>query len=214
MTAAGEHEPSMRRDALLNRHRILDAAVVAVHREGANVPMATVAAEAGVGVGTLYRRFPTREALLDALTHRSFVVVLDNARAAEAADGTGLDRLGHFLDRTIERRDDLVLPLHHGQEITSDATRSVRDEVHRALQRIVDRGRRDGSLRDDVTPGDVIVFGAMLAQPLPATTGWDVIAHRLERIYLDGLGARARTSSSGPDRPPRATHPPPAGGHR
>ncbi|MDT7582051.1 MAG: hypothetical protein QOK35_3315, partial [Pseudonocardiales bacterium] len=91
--------------------------------------------------------------------------------------------------------DDLVLPLHHGQEITTDATRSVRTDVHRTLQRIVDRGRRDGSLRDDVTPGDVIVFGAMLARPLPATTDWDVIAHRLKRIHLDGLAAGAGTSS-------------------
>ena len=46
-----------------------------------------------------------------------------------------------------------------------------------------------------MTPGDVIVFGAVLAQPLPATTGWDVIAHRLKRIYLDGLAAQGGTSS-------------------
>lgn len=180
----------MRRDALVNQQRILAAAVVAVHREGPQVPMATVAADAGVGVGTLYRRFPTREALLDALTRRSFGVVLDNARAAEAVSGTGLDCLGRFLDRTIDRRDDLVLPLHGGPDITTAATRSVRAEVHRTLQRIVDRGRRDGSLRDDATPGDVVVFGAVLAQPLPATADWDAVAHRLKDVYLDGLAAR------------------------
>jgi AcrR family transcriptional regulator len=179
----------LRRDARTNQQRILAAATVAVHREGPRVPMATVAAEAGVGVGTLYRRFPTREALLDALTRRSFLLVLDSARAAEARDGTGLGALRHFLDRTIAGRDDLVLPLHGGPAITTDATRAVQSEVHRTLQRVVDRGRRDGSVRDDATPQDVVLFGAMLAQPQPTAADRDRVARRMAAVYVDGLAA-------------------------
>ncbi len=179
--------PPLRRDARTNQQRILAAATVAVHREGPRVPMATVAADAGVGVGTLYRRFPTREALLDALTRRSFVLVLDHARAAEARDGTGLSALRHFLDRTIAARDDLVLLLHGGPAVSTDATRAVQSEVHRTLQRIIDRGRRDGSVRDDATPQDVVYFGAVLAQPLPTAADWDRIARRMATVYLDGL---------------------------
>ena len=62
----------LRSDALANRERVLAAAVTAVLREGCQVPMATIAAAAGVGIGTLYRCYPTCEALLEALTLRAF----------------------------------------------------------------------------------------------------------------------------------------------
>src|ERR1700722_17709827 len=61
-----------RRDAELNRERVLAAAVSAMLRHGRNVPLATIAAEAGVGVGTLYRGYADREALLHALEHRAY----------------------------------------------------------------------------------------------------------------------------------------------
>jgi AcrR family transcriptional regulator len=184
-------EPTLRRDAQLNQQRILAAAAAVVHRDGPHVPMAVVAAAAGVGIGTLYRRYPNREALLDALTRRSFRLVLDNARAAAAWPGTGLDALAHFFGLTIASRGELILPLHGGPDLVTDATRSVRDEVHRTLQEIVDRGRRDGTVRADATTRDVVYFGALLAQPLAAAEGWDDIAHRLKQVYVDGLAARS-----------------------
>ena len=184
-------EPTLRRDAQLNQQRILAAAAAVVHRDGPHVPMAVVAAAAGVGIGTLYRRYPNREALLDALTRRSFRLVLDNARAAAAWPGTGLDALAHFFGLTIASRGELILPLHGGPDPVTEATRSVRDEVHRTLQEIVDRGRRDGTVRADATTRDVVYFGALLAQPLAAAEGWDDIAHRLQQVYVDGLAARS-----------------------
>jgi AcrR family transcriptional regulator len=182
---------ALRRDAWRNQQRILAAAITAVHREGPRVPMATVAADAGVGIGTLYRRFPTRDALLDALTHRSFQLVLDNAHTAETAGSNGLDCLDLFLDTTISHRDQLLLPLHGGPDITENSTRALRTQVHQTLQRIIERGRQDGSIRNDATPPDVIVFGAMLAQPPPKISDWDHTARRLKRIYVDGLAARS-----------------------
>jgi len=59
-----------RRDAEANRERVLAAAAAAMLREGRTVPLATIAAEAGVGVGTLYRRYADRQALLHALEYR------------------------------------------------------------------------------------------------------------------------------------------------
>src|SRR3954462_8195482 len=75
-----------RSDAAANRDRILAAATIAVRRDGERVPMATIAEEAGVGIGTLYRHYPTRPALLAALTVRSFDLVLQHARAAAQSD--------------------------------------------------------------------------------------------------------------------------------
>src|ERR1700722_14975447 len=77
----------LRSDAAANRERILAAATIAVRRDGERVPMATIAAEAGVGIGTLYRHYPTRPALLAALTVRSFHLVLDHEHAPAHAEG-------------------------------------------------------------------------------------------------------------------------------
>ena len=68
-----------RSDAAANRERILAAAAIAVRRDGERVPMARIADEAGVGIGTLYHHYPTRSALLAALTLRSFNLVLQHA---------------------------------------------------------------------------------------------------------------------------------------
>src|SRR5207249_1332901 len=64
-----------RRDGTVNRERVLAAAAVAIKREGEKVPLATIASDARVGVGTLYRHYPTREALLAALADRSYRIV-------------------------------------------------------------------------------------------------------------------------------------------
>jgi hypothetical protein len=76
----------LRSDAAANRERILAAATIAITRAGEKVPMATIADQAGVGIGTLYRHFPTRPALLAALTMRSFELVLQHARTAALSD--------------------------------------------------------------------------------------------------------------------------------
>jgi AcrR family transcriptional regulator len=72
-----------RSDAARNHEALVRAATAAVHREGTHVAMATIAADAGVGIGTLYRHFRTREDLLNSLAHRSFEQVLSNVQAAE-----------------------------------------------------------------------------------------------------------------------------------
>jgi len=175
----------LRRDALANQERVLAAAVTTMLRHGQNVPMATIAAEAGVGVATLYRRYATREALLEALTERSFRLVLEVAVEAASHAGSGLEAVSWFLDRTLEHRAELVLPLHGGPTDLPAGTVVVRAAVHRALGLLLARGREDGSVRADVTPADVVVFGAMIAQPL--APGWERAARRQKALFLRGL---------------------------
>ena len=103
--------------------------------------MGTIAAEAGVGIGTLYRRYPNREALLEALTLRAFRLVLRCAEDAETLNEPGLATLSSFLDCVISHADQLVLPLHGGPVPTAAETLAIRSRVHQALQRILDRGR-------------------------------------------------------------------------
>jgi AcrR family transcriptional regulator len=193
-TDANRSQPrELRRDATANRDRLLAAAAAAIRRDGAAVPLATVAHEAGVGVGTLYRRYPSREALLAALTQRSFQIVLDLAQNAVDSGGSAIERLRRFIDQTIEHGPELVLPLHGGPVSLDPDTVALRIKVHAILDEILSLGHQDGTIRPDVAPFEIIVFGALLAQPLPHVPNWKSMARRQAAIYFDGLG-RAGTS--------------------
>ncbi len=177
----------MRSDATANRERILAAATAAVRREGERVPMATIAAEAGVGIGTLYRHYPTRAALLSALTMNSFSVVLEQATvAADSPDPAPLV-LARFLGQTIAARDRFILPFHGGPDIQEEEILAVRAEIRRLLAEVLERGRQEGSIRPDVTPLDIIITGAMLAQPLPNVANWDELASRHVQTFVAGI---------------------------
>jgi AcrR family transcriptional regulator len=190
MAIAREPRPrEQRSDAARNHEALVQAATTAVHREGPHVALATIAADAGVGIATLYRHFRTREDLLNFLARRSFDQVLANVLAAENDGTTGSDALRRFIEAAIVQRNELVLPLHGGPPVTAPETLAVRDQVHRAVQRIIDRGRTDGTISQDVTPRDVVTFGAMLAQPRQPDPEWDATCRRLLATYLDGLRA-------------------------
>jgi AcrR family transcriptional regulator len=177
----------LRSDAAANRERVLAAAAVAVKREGEGVPMATIASDAGVGIGTVYRHFPARAALLAALALRSYRIVAGHAHAAAASLQPAPAALAHFFEQTISARDDLILPLHGGPVSIDENTVALRTEIRELLEQVLARGRRDGTVRPDVTAVDIIITGAMLAQPLPHTADWGHLARRQAQIYVAGL---------------------------
>jgi AcrR family transcriptional regulator len=156
--------------------------------------MATIADAAGVGIGTVYRHFPTRAALLAALSYRAYGLVLDHARAAASADRPAADAIARFLAQTIAARDDLILPLHGGPVLLDAQTLALRNEIRELLEQVLTRGRRDRSIRADVTATDIIIMGAMLAQPLAHVSDWDRLAQRQAAIYVAGLGATPSSS--------------------
>jgi AcrR family transcriptional regulator len=186
----------LRRDAVANQERVLAAAVAVMLREGRQAPMATIAAEAGLGVGTLYRRYPNREALLDALTFRSFTLLLEVAQQAESREPSALMCLSWWWDRVIDQRDQLVLPLGGGPPAVGAQTLAVRSQLHESLRRLLERGQREGSIRADVGIRDVILFGAMLVTPPPGAGDWARVARRQKEIYLDGLSQSRRSAPS------------------
>jgi AcrR family transcriptional regulator len=179
----------LRSDAAANRERILAAATIAVRRDGERVPMATIADEAGVGIGTLYRHYPTRLALLAALTLRSFHLVRQHAHTAALSDAPAPAALQQFFERTIAARNEFVLPFHGGPVIDDERIVALRTEIRNLLEQVLARGRRDRTIRPDATPIDIIITGAMLAQPLPHSRDWDQLARRLARIFVAGLAA-------------------------
>jgi AcrR family transcriptional regulator len=177
----------MRSDAHRNREQVARAAVAALHRDGLAVPMATIAAEAGVGVGTLYRHFPTREHLLEELTCRSFRRMLDHLVRAGEMGGTATDALRHFLTAVVRDRADLLLPSTGGPAVATDRTRAVQSDLHDAIKQLIRRGVEDGTILREVDVWDVAWLGATLAQPGRADPSWDAICLRLLDTYLAGL---------------------------
>jgi AcrR family transcriptional regulator len=180
-----------RKDAAANRERVLDAATELVRRDGEKVPMAHIAARAGVGVGTVYRHFATREDLLGALVHRSFGLALDNARAAAAHPGSALEGVRLFFLATLRDRQRFVLPLHGGPPVFTPATRQRQADVRTVLRSLLERGQTAGELRADLTPEDLILATSLLSRPLPGTGDWERLARRQIELMIHGLGPTA-----------------------
>jgi AcrR family transcriptional regulator len=181
-------ERQMRSDAQRNRERLAHAAVRAVHREGPTVPMATIAADAGVGVGTLYRHFSTRDDLHDELTYRSFGLMLEHIRHARAVADTATATFRTFLTAVIRDRNDMLLPASGGPPVSSQRTRAVQRQLHEEIEAVIALGAEDGTIRREVNVSDIAWLGATLAQPGRIGNAWDAICRRLLDTYLAGLG--------------------------
>jgi AcrR family transcriptional regulator len=186
-----------RRDAVHNRELLLDSAQRLLRERGTKVTSLAITEGAGLAAGTLYRHFPTREDLLAALSERSFGVALEHAREAAESDRPAPEALLTFLERTIERREELLMmPLHGGPIPLRETAQELRAAIRAALDRVLARGRGEGSLRPDFSSEDVILFGALLAQALPQAPDWEEAARRQAAIYVRGL--QADGTSGGP----------------
>lgn len=190
LATGGQPARPLRRDAAQNQERVLAAAAAKFGREGREVSMAAIAQEAGVGVGTLYRRYPTRDALLLALTERSFHLVLQAAQRAADTDRPAISALESFYDDTIGHRCELVLPLHGGPGELNEQSRRLQHAIRVAIGTLLERGRRDRTIRADVTAADIIGFGALLAHTLSSDESWVGVLRRQKQIYLAGLAPR------------------------
>jgi AcrR family transcriptional regulator len=176
-----------RRDAVRNRELLLDSAQRLFRERGEKVSSLAITEGAGLGAGTLYRHFPTRDDLLAALSERSYRIALEHAVEASVAELPAPEALRRFFERTIERREELMLPLHGGPVTLDDRAVELRAQISAALDRVLARGREQGEIRADVTSVDIILMGALLAQPLPSAPDWDTVARRQATIYIQGL---------------------------
>jgi AcrR family transcriptional regulator len=182
-------ERPLRADARRNRERILVAAREVCAQQGANVQIDDVARIAGVGVGTVYRHFPTKDALIEALVAEKFRVTIDNIRAAlEIEDpwesfAAALRTNAEVMAADAGLRDALIRLGPAARH--SDADRA---EVHALATRLIDRAQAAGVLRDDVTADDV---GALMAGLSTSMAHPEVDWRRQLEIMLDGLRARA-----------------------
>jgi AcrR family transcriptional regulator len=158
-----------RADAERNRGRLLDAARAAFASGQSSVPLDQIARDAGVGIGTLYRHFPTREALVEALYRKELddlcasAAALLATRPAEAALRAWMDRFADYVAAKREMADALRAVYASGAVSVSQA----RERLTVAVQAILDAGSADGTLRADVRADDVV---AMIVGMFTATS--------------------------------------------
>jgi AcrR family transcriptional regulator len=181
----------LRADAQRNRERLLKAAARAFSEDGADVTLESIAKDAGVGIGTLYRHFPTREALIDA-AYRNELARLCGA-APELLTSTAPDQaLRIWMDRFVE-----YMTTKRGM---ADALRAViasggnpfsesKARLTGALDTLLRAGAEQGGIRSDIGPEDLLtsLSGVSLAAAEPAQRAQ---AGRILDLLMDGLRYR------------------------
>lgn len=187
---------SRRRDAVANRARIVEAARAVFARQGLAADMRTIADEAGVGVGTLYRHFPTREHLVREITGLSLsgLVAARLDPALPAADALQQ----YFIAALIElAKSSAAVALLAGSAASDAPLRQCVHHLSSIGKNAVDRSRTDQSLDPDLTPADVAYLFLALArivQLLPRPTPRQV-EHYVE-LALRGLRRRPTTTAT------------------
>jgi AcrR family transcriptional regulator len=193
----------LRADALRNRERLLAAARDLFVEQGPDAPLEEVARRAGVGIATLYRRFPDRGALMREVALDVLTRVTREARAALAEEPDAFRALGRYLHRALDLRIAAVMPvLADRLTIEGDEElRRARDELAGLYGAMVGEAQRRGLLRADVGFGDIGLLVIRLARPVPGLLPRpmdDTLAHRHLDLLLDGLRASSRAGAEAP----------------
>jgi AcrR family transcriptional regulator len=147
----------MRADAARNRRQLLAAAADVFAERGLDASVSDIAKRAGVGKGTVFRHFPSKEDLLAAVVlDRIDGLAFEGERLLTAADPA--DGLLQFLSIAADRRQQRDLSFLSGAADVNAAVRRSREGLYRVIEALVDRARAAGVVRNDVTGTDVVLL--------------------------------------------------------
>jgi AcrR family transcriptional regulator len=180
-----------RADAARNRERVLEAAKTVFSAGGPEASLEAVARTAGVGIGTLYRHFPTREALFEAVYRREVQQLADLAeRLKEEAEP--IEALRQWMRsnvRFVATKKGMSAALALAAYKPSDLFSYSFDLLTRAAGGLLDRAIAAGEIREDISPEDLIraLVGMCYMHDQP---GWQKSVLRLVDVFIDGLRNR------------------------
>jgi AcrR family transcriptional regulator len=186
----------VRADAQRNRDRLLEAAVHAFASDGVEVTLDAIAKAAGVGIGTLYRHFPTREALIEAAYRQELAHLCDavpgllRSLPPDEATRAWMDGFIDYMTTKRYMAGALQAVIASGGNPYAES----RGRLIAAITALLDAGVTAGTLRSDVAPNDVLLAlsGVSLAAGEPAQRQQ---AGRLLDLLVDGLRHRAAASA-------------------
>lgn len=178
----------LRADARRNRDRLLVVAAEALTAD-AEVPLETVAERAGVGIGTLYRHFPNRDALVEAVYRHEVEALCDAAPDLLRGDGPAVEALREWMGRFVRyaaTKRGLGAALRAAVGSESPLFAETRQRILGALATLLDACRAEGSVRADADPDDVMraMWGVWL---VPDGPEWDAQVRRLLDLVVNGL---------------------------
>jgi AcrR family transcriptional regulator len=186
----------LRSDAERNRQRILDAARELFAQRGLGVTLNDIAHHAGVGVGTVYRRFPDKDQLIDGMFEQRVEEIVGLAQAA-LEDPDPWAGITGFLEAALElqARDRAIKELVLGGSGGLERVSRIRERMYPIVASLVTRARDAGVLRPDVEPQDFPILQMMLAEVIDVARDVEPeLWRRFLTIVLDGL----RAGRSGP----------------
>jgi AcrR family transcriptional regulator len=184
-------------DAARNRERVLEAAKIVFSAGGPEASLEAVARTAGVGIGTLYRHFPTREALFEAVYRREVQELADLAERLkeEAEPVEALRQWMRSNVRFVATKKGMSAALALAAYKNSDLFSYSFDRLTRAVGGLLDRAIAAGEIRGDISPEDLLraLVGMCYMHDQP---GWQKSVLRLVDVFIDGLRNRAAARRS------------------
>jgi AcrR family transcriptional regulator len=182
-------EPGVRRraDARRNIDALLEAARTVFATSGVDAPAKEITDLAGVGVGTLYRHFPQRSDLVKAIVETSIDAVADAGPAllAEHKPAEALNLWVRGFAELLATKRGLASALHSGDPAFSGLPGYFWQRLGPALAALLDAAVADGTVRDDLSPEDLLHAITQLCQPVPGRGTED--NQRIVAVFLDGL---------------------------
>ncbi|HUB11842.1 MAG TPA: TetR/AcrR family transcriptional regulator [Acetobacteraceae bacterium] len=179
---------SQRADAVRNRERLLEAAKSVFSAGGPEASLEAVARRAGLGIGTLYRHFPTREALFEAVYRREVEQLAELAEQLkhEARPAEALRRWLRSNVEFVATKKGMSAALALAVSSTSELTAYSYERLTRAVGGLLERAVAAGEVRADITPEDVLraLVGICYMHDRP---GWQASVLRLVDVFVDGL---------------------------
>ncbi|WP_439358211.1 TetR/AcrR family transcriptional regulator [Bradyrhizobium sp. DASA03007] len=194
-----------RADAVRNRERVLEAAKLVFSAGGPEASLEAVAKRAGVGIGTLYRHFPTREDLFEAVYRREVEQLSELAEQLKNAKDP-VDALRRWLRSGVEfvatkkgMMAALALAVQSGSELHAFSF----DRLTKATGSLLDRAIAAGEMRADISAEDLLraFFGMCYIHDQP---GWQSTALRLLDVFIDGLRVQPEKAKARAARPAKS----------
>lgn len=195
-----------RADAVRNRERVLEAAKAVFSAGGPEASLEAVAKRASVGIGTLYRHFPTRESLFEAVYRREVEQLSELAEQLKNAKDP-VDALRRWLRSNVEfvaTKKGMSAALALTFQSSSELAAFSMERLTKAVGSLLDRAVAAGEMRSDISPEDLLraLVGMCYMHDQP---GWQATALRLLDVFVDGLRVQTKRPSRTPVKKPVRT---------
>lgn len=202
MTLLKKTSRKPRADAVRNRDRVLEAAKTVFSAGGPDASLEAVARTAGVGIGTLYRHFPTREALFEAVYRREVQQLADLAERLkqEPRPVEALRRWMRSNVKFVATKKGMSAALALAAYKNSDLYSYSFDRLTQAVGGLLDRAIAAGEIRNDISPEDLLRALVGMCY-LHEEAGWQKSVLRLVDVFIDGLQTRRATRRPSRERP-------------